>query len=80
MLDTNTAHMTFEITQSQHDTTTNLRSMKIGNESVAGITEVQSLIGEGAYELNTTTNLGEKNTRVDLKAARNDILPSLHRS
>ena len=73
-MDTNTAHMTFEITQSQHDTTINLRSMHISIESVAGITEVQSLMGELAYELNMAINLGEKNMRVDSTTrTRNDL-------
>ena len=43
--------------------------MQIWNESVAGITEVQSLMGEGAYELHTAINLGEKNMSVDLTAS-----------
>ena len=43
-LDMNMARMTFEL-RNQHDTTINLRSMRIRNESVAGINHLQSLRG-----------------------------------
>lgn len=61
--------------------TINFQSMRIRNESVAGITEVQSLMWDRAYKLHTAINLGEKNImRVDLTATWNDILPSFDKS
>ena len=71
-LDKNIAHMTFEL-RNQHDTTINLRSMRIRNESVAGINELESLKGERAYELNATMNLGGKNIRLSSTATGNLI-------
>ena len=68
-LDKNMARMTFEL-RNQHDTTINLRSMRIRNESVAGINHLQSLRGGGAYCLNATMKLGEKNIQVSLIATR----------